>query len=180
MLRGTTMRMNVPAWAVVAAVLPSAVFAQMNSKEAISVPSCDKAQRSGRRIVSNLKIVEFYVPRLAHLTKVRDVDYVEYYVRYGPKEHGLWLKFMFGGLVGGHSPDDLQNASIKWTSQKWGCHGDEDGADWRGVDSDGQRWRHVSIPFGFAVYKNAPQKAADYFDKILNTMCCGKCPYCKK
>lgn len=115
-----------------------------------------------------------------HVTTVRDADYVEYYVRYGPKEEKLWLKFMFGGLVGGHSPDDLGNAALKWTSQKFGCDGHEDGSDWRGVSADGRRWRHVSIPFGSAVYKNVPQKAANYFDKILNTMCCGKCTYCRK
>jgi hypothetical protein len=105
---------------------------------------------------------------------------VEYYVRYGPKEDKLWLRFMFGSLVGEYSPDYLRNASLKWTSQKWGCDDHDDGTDQRGVSVEGRRWRYVSIPFGFAVYENVPPRAADYFDKILNTMCCRKCPSCKK
>ncbi len=165
-------------YGVTAAALSTVAFGQVNLIH--SVPSCAKVHRSGRRIVSQLEIVEFYIPRFAHLTKVRDVDYVEYYVCYGPKQEKLWLKLMFGPLVGGHSPDDLGKPSIQWASQKWGCHGDEDGTDWRGIAEDGRRWRHVSIPFGFAAYQNVPPKAADYFDKILDTMCCGKCPYCKK
>ena len=80
-------------------VLSPAAFGQVNANQTNNVPSCAKVQRSGRRIVSNLEIVEFYVPRFAHVTKVRDADYVEYYVRYGPKEHNLWLKFMFGGWL---------------------------------------------------------------------------------
>src|ERR1035441_7557467 len=111
--------------------------------------------RTGRSIVSNFDIVEFYVPLFAHVTKVADIDYVEYYVRYGPKQDKLWLRFMFGGLVGGDSPNDLQKTSIKWTAQTWSCGRVEDGKDWRGSSGDGLRWRHVSIPFGFAAYEGA-------------------------
>jgi hypothetical protein len=47
------------------------------------------------------------------------------------------------------------------------------------VDDDGRRWRHIAIPFGFAEYEGVPEDAAKYFDKILDTMCCGKCTSCK-
>ena len=149
-------------------------------QETSDVPSCSVAHNGGRRIVSQLEIVEFYVPRFAHLTKSRDVDYVEYFVRYGPKGNKSWLKFMFGEMVGGVKPSEVENRSIQWTAQEWGCHHDKDGTDWRGVAEDGRKWRHISVPFGFAAYEGMPPKAAEYFDKILDSMCCGKCPTCKK
>jgi hypothetical protein len=92
----------------------------------------------------------------------------------------MWLKFMFGPTVGGRSPDDLTNTSIRWAAQKLGCHQDVVGTDWRGIGTDDRRWRHIAIPLGFVTYKNAPPKAADYFDKILDTMCCGAGPYSER
>jgi hypothetical protein len=155
-------------WAALAisltAVLPGVGFAQVKPDEPVKLSSCADTHRSGRRIVSNLEIVEFYVPRFATLKKYRDVDYVEYYVGYGPEQNKMWLRLMFGPLVGGHSPHDLTNTSIKWTAQKWGCQRNEDGTgtDWRGTGTDGRRWRHIAILWGFAAYENATPKAADY------------------
>ena len=164
---------------VAIAVLPAAVLAQTNATS-IHLPSCSSARHRGRRIVSTIaETVVFYVPRFAHMQETQDVDYVEYDVRYGPKEDKVWLKFMFGGLVGGHSPDDIGNSSIHWTSQRLQCNQHDGGTDWRGTDGDGRRWRHVSIPLGFAAYRDVAPKAAEYFDKILDTMCCGICRTCK-
>jgi hypothetical protein len=165
---------------VAAAVSLAAAFGQGATERPVKRTPCANSHQSGRRIVSNLDIVEFYVPRFAKTKRRADVDYVEYYIRYGPERDKLWLKFMFGPMVGGHSPHDLDNSSIQWTSRKWACNGDEDGTDWIGVEADGRKWRHIAIPLGFATYQGVPPKAADYFDRILNTMCCGKCPACKK
>jgi hypothetical protein len=174
-------RMSAVAGILIAAVgLSRGSFGQAGPNGHVQPKFCSTSHRGGRRIVSNLEIVEFHVPRLARMTKVADVDYVEYYVRYGREQDRLWLRFMFGPYVGGEQPHDLGNTSIKWTEHEWGCHQDKDGTDWSGMSTDGRRWRHISIPFGFASYEGAPQKAADYFDKILDTMCCGRCPYCEK
>jgi hypothetical protein len=153
-------------------VLPGLGFAQVKPDEPVKLSSCANTFRSGRRIVSNLEIVEFYVPRFASVKKCRDVDYVEYYVGYGPKQNKLCLRLMFGPLVGGQSPHDLTNTSIKWTAHKWGCQSDEGGTgtDWRGTGTGDRRWRHIAIPLGFATYENATPKAADYFDKILDNV----------
>lgn len=167
--------------AIVAAVLSGVAFGQVKSSGSANVPACANVQRSGQRIVSNLGMVEFSVPAFSHVTKAADVDYVEYYVRYGPKQDKLWLKFMFGPIVGGQSPHDLADSSINWTARDWGCYGQAVGTDWRGVGTDGRRWRHIAITLGgFATYEAVPPKAADYFDKILDSMCCGKCFYCTK
>jgi hypothetical protein len=143
-------------------------------------PSCSTAANGfGRRIVSDLGIVEFRIPRSVSLTKVQDIDYVEYYARYGAKSEKLWLRMMFGPSVGGYSPHALKDNSIKWTATKWSCSGIE-GGDWRGISPDGRRWRHIGIPLsGFAAYEGLPSKAANYFDRILDTMCCGTCQFCK-
>lgn len=176
--------MNIRPWIVAAplmtTVLSGALFGQEKADVPIKPAFCSVAHKSGRRIAPHLDIVEFYIPRFAPFRKIADVDYVEYFVRYGPKQDNLWLKFMFGLMVGGNSPKDLANTSITWTARKWDCDQEEDGTDWRGTSADGRRWHHISIPFGFAAYEGVPQKAADYFDRILDTMCCGKCPYCEK
>jgi hypothetical protein len=164
---------------IAAAMLPGVVPGQATG-ETVKVQSCAKAHRTGQRIVSNMEIVEFDIPRSAHMTRVTDIDYEKYYVRFGRKQDKLWINFMFGALVSGFKPRELENTSITWTAHKWGCHNDDDGTDWHGIGTDGRRWRHISIPFGFAAYEGVPPNAADYFDKILDTICCGKCPTCKK
>jgi len=141
--------------------------------------SCSQVNRIGRRIVSTNQIVEFYIPTFAALKDTSDIDYVEYYVRYGPKREKVWLQFMFGPLVDRHAPRDIHETAIRWTWRIWDCNGIE-GRDVRGVSSGGIRWRYIDVPAGrFAAYDGVPTKAADYFDRILDTMCCGKCPLCK-
>jgi hypothetical protein len=126
------------------------------------------------------KNLDASLTRSAYVKRVQDIDYEEYFLRYGRKQDRLWMNFMFGPMVGGQSPHDLHNTEIRWSSRKWGCHNDEDGTDWQGTGTHGRRWRHISIPFGFAGYEGVPQTAADYFDKILDSMCCGKCFNCNK
>ena len=88
---------------------------------------------------------------------------------------------MLGPMVGGRAPRDLANTVIHWTTTKWGCHGAEWGDDSRGIGTDGREWRHIAITLsGFAEYDGVPPKAADYFDKNLDTMCCRRCAYCSK
>ena len=144
----------------------------------VKLTPCAKVHRIGRRIVSDLQIVEFYLPLFARVTKVADVDYVEYDVRYGSKQDKLWLQFMFGPTVGGPLRDP-EHDSIKWTWHNWGCGGNCVGTDRRGSTDDGRRWRSIAMPSGFAAYQGLPSNAARYFDKILDTMCCGKCSLCK-
>jgi|KBSMisStaDraftv2_1062788.scaffolds.fasta_scaffold24450_2 hypothetical protein len=153
-----------------------ATAAKVTLVEPVKLTPYSSAHKGGRRIISNFEILEFHLPRFAHITKVSDVDYVEYYVRYGPAPPKVWLKFMFGLSVGGYSPDDLENTSIKWTARKQICNGSEVGTDWRCATFNGRRWRHVSVLFGFAEYRDVPAKAADYFDKILDTVSCGRDP----
>jgi hypothetical protein len=154
--------------------------ADVGIEEPIRTTSCPSVQRNGLRIASNMEAVEFYAPRLANVTKISNLDFVEYYVWYGEKRDSLRLNFMFGPTVGGHSPRQLQDESINWTTRKWTCSSGIEGSEWRGTSPDGRRWRHLAISVaGFAAYEGVPPNAADYFDKILDTMCCGKCPFCK-
>jgi hypothetical protein len=125
-------------------------------------------------------IAEFRVPLFTPITKRVDADYVVYGIRYRVNANDLWLNVVLGPLVGGGSPHDLQNGSIKWLRSSVTCQGGITVLDWRGAAEDGRRWRHIAIPLGgFAAYQGVPIKAADYFDKILDTMCCGQCPYCQ-
>jgi len=145
----------------------------LDEKPAETVRSCSTGLRFGRRIVSRMGLVEFRVPLSAHVIKGADVDYVSYHIRYGPKGGKIWLKMMFSCMGGGNAPDNLQGSSIRWTAIKWSCGEKTGGADWRGIRADGHQRRHVSLPFGFAAYEGMPPEAADYFDRVLDSMCCG-------
>ena len=111
------------------------------------------------------------------MTETTDADYVDYSVLHGPSREKMWLNFMFGPMVGEYSAHNVQSGAIRWTWRKWTCNSIH-GNDVRGVSVDGRRWRQINIPTsGFAAYEGVGANAADYFDKILDTMCCGKLPF---
>ncbi len=134
----------------------------------------------GKRIVSEFGIVEFRVPRMARVEKGADVDYVQYVVRYGDSQQKQRLRFMFGAMVVGGSPVSGADSTVRWKGRAWTCGKLSDGGDSRGVGADGRRWRHISFPFGFAEYRGVGEQAARYFDRILDTLCCGACAVCSK
>jgi hypothetical protein len=122
-------------------------------------------------------LFEFFIPRSTPITKQQDIDYLEYYVSFGQKEDKLWLRLMFGpGLRAGFDREPA--SSIEWIKTPWVCP-EVHGADVRGKSKDGPRWRGLSFTSGFASYEALPPDAADYFDKILDTACCGNCAICK-
>lgn len=42
------------------------------------------------------------------------------------------------------------------------------------VHRDGRNWRMLAFPKGFAEYKDVPSRAAQQFDRVLDTLCCQK------
>ncbi len=163
---------------LVGVVVVAQILGQVNAGEIEKLPACASVHRSGRHITGHLAGINFYVPRFTHVTRVQDIDYIEYHVRYGAKRDKPGLRFMFAVLGGGESPDDLGNPSIEWSRRRWECRPGEGVTEWRGAAADGRHWRHVKFAFGFAAYKGVPPEAALYFDKILDTMCCEKCSTC--
>ena len=162
---------------LMAAVLGTAVLAQSPKSDTVRQPQCSAGGHGGRRIVSAFGIVEFRLPRFA---KVRMSAYEStvYSVRYGPERDHTTLTLVFGAQTGMEKPQDLHNSAIQWTPHSWDCREPLFGADWRGVADNGHRWRHIWFPFGSATYRDVPPAAADYFDRILDTMCCGECSTC--
>jgi hypothetical protein len=72
---------------VTAIVLSGLAFGQVKTEGPVKLRPCSASHRSRRKIVSNFEIVEFHLPRFAKMKRVADVDYVEYFVRYGPERH---------------------------------------------------------------------------------------------
>jgi hypothetical protein len=127
----------------------------------------------GRRIVDPLGIVEFRVPRSASMKTAGGVDDYTYTIAYGVAKDRQTLFMDFGPTMGGDLHPEREDSGITWTVTQWDCRSYH-GKDWRGIAADGRRSRHVSIsPVGFASYRGVTAKAAEYFDKILDTMCCG-------
>lgn len=57
-------------------------------------------------------------------------------------------------------------------TQHWRC-AEGTGRDFR-FQREGRHWRMISFPDGFAEYKNVPLKAAQAFDRVLDSLCCQK------
>jgi hypothetical protein len=138
--------------------------------------SCTAPHKRGRRIVSPMDLFEFFIPRSAVITKQQDVDYIEYYVFFGQKKNNQRLRLMFGPNARGGF-DHQPSPGIEWTKTPWICP--QVGAiDVSGKNKDGRQWRSLSFAGGFASYEVLPPDAAEYFDRILDTVCCGKCTVC--
>jgi hypothetical protein len=123
-----------------------------------------------------MDLFEFFIPRSAVITKQQDVDYIDYHVFFGQKKNYQWLRLMFGpNACGGF--DRQRSPGIEWTKTPWICP-QVRGVDVSGKNKDGRRWRFLSFVHGCAWYEALPPDAADYFDRIFDTACCGKCAVC--
>ena len=138
---------------------------------------CNAAKHHGRRIKVDMDLVEFFVPRFAHVSKGGDFEgHVWHDIWFGPEQNRTRLIIVYGqhpaGLAWEHEPP----ADIVWTTTHWSCR-DIDGKDGRAVAADGRRWRFRTLLSGVAQYDGVSAEAAEYFDKILDSMCCGQGPF---
>jgi len=60
--------------------------------------------------------------------------------------------------------DSMGNIYIQDTLERLGM-------DYRGVDGNGKRWRNIGFRLQTISYENASTEAAEYFDKIIDSLC---------
>jgi hypothetical protein len=130
------------------------------------IPDCKtfgKAKRAG----SALRVD---VPKDAVARRDKYVEYFVDYVSFG-ENHDFWLAIWSGGMTNYGQPDDraimgatqVEGATVKFEDGKSGF----DVRTRRGSRSF--RWMGRSRVY--AVYENVPPESADYFDKLLSTVC---------
>ncbi len=137
-----------------------------------TMPSCSGQRPRGTRIVSDLNLFEFVVPKRVVVKKIADIDYRDYRVAYGPPNRREWMQLMFGPLVSSGPPrKEWLTSSVRFSEQSWSC-GKLAGLEMRGVSADSKRSRWTGFFMGFASYEGVSKEAANFFDSIIDSMCC--------
>ena len=130
------------------------------------VPSCG-ARRRGKELFG----MRFDVPKGMKSKKVRDVDYVLFYV-FPKGNEKEYIEIWSGPLVGGGRPSrELLEASAEVRQGEWRAEWNA-GFDFYGRTRDGKRWRRMSMFMGFAAYENVSEETARRFDEVIDGMCC--------
>jgi hypothetical protein len=133
-----------------------------------TVPSCESLPNGGRGWVGGGLRVNAL--KTHYDGPVRGLHDSHWYVKHNHQilhiVHGiLWHK----GLPAESILTESKNTRIRG----WVYHGTV-GVDLSGQARSGSRWRWVGAPFDDAIeYENTSQKAANYFDKVIETMCVG-------
>jgi hypothetical protein len=108
------------------------------------------------------------------IKKVKDIDYVAYYLGYGTKESRQWLQAWFGPNAVYLSTTERLLVKSSEFSERWARIGDGDASDidMRGRFADGRQWRFIGLGGGSAIfYEDASPELAASFDGLLDNMC---------
>ncbi len=106
-----------------------------------------------------------------------DIDYRVDTIQYDSWWYKQWntqeLEFWIGSSAGGPIPPDyLFEQSKEFTLRFWRIKNMSlNGIDARGSDSKNRRWRHINIGSTSIMYRQASDKAAKFFDGIIDSMC---------
>jgi hypothetical protein len=141
--------------------------APIAGQENVELPACADGIQNKKTLGQRLR---FEVPKGAKLKRGKDIDYVDYNVGFGKGTERVWMHGIHGSNAsGGKVSSELLDTNI--ISQRiWKSEGIEM-VDARGTLTNGHYWRFIGI-FGEQVaYKNVPKDAADYFDRMLDTIC---------
>jgi len=110
------------------------------------------------------------VPKGATIKRGHDVDYWTVSVGFGPKKNREWMQIGGGPTwsLGLPSKGDMAS-SIEIAERDMGCW---DGIDIRGRSNDGRRWRFTGMWGETIRYNGVSEKAAMFFDSIIDGLCC--------
>lgn len=128
-------------------------------------PVCSPAEINGR-IGLKMKII---APKDAAISEPPCDDACIKKIFFGSPENGEAMELGSGTLWGGNWPHKDMLMSSSAIKESYRSNGT--GFDYRGVDKEGQRWRFTGW-FGETIeYKNVSDRAASFFDKIIDSIC---------
>jgi hypothetical protein len=116
----------------------------------------------------NAESMAFFLPAGTNVRRGQDIDYWIQSIEFN--KH--WLEFGTGplwslGLPPSGQLKDLTN--IRERNVVFNDYGI--GAEYRGLRPDGTHYRYVGKLLATISYDNASKEAADFFDKIIDTLC---------
>ncbi|MFN3326822.1 MAG: carboxypeptidase-like regulatory domain-containing protein [Bryobacteraceae bacterium] len=110
-------------------------------------------------------------PRNKYIGPVHGQHDTHWYIPFGKQR----LHVVDGYAWHGGLPSERLLISSKQIQVRGWEAGNIVGLDLAGVTEDGQRWRWIGAPLAFAVsYENASTKAAEFFDRVLHSLCRGE------
>lgn len=137
-----------------------------------SIPSCAKPSRGPKELYHPIRI-----PRGTRVRRVQDVDYVKVVVEY--RHRSGEIEFLIHGegpLVSTGLPVGPWGGNSETaTATTIECAG-LPGLDLRIETTAGRRWRFLSQFQTHTEYRDVSKSASEFFDSILDTMCCHTFP----
>ena len=126
---------------------------------------CPAGKEPGRRVGSSFR---FLLPKNAKVKKGYDLDHAHWRV-YAPNEK-VPLVILSGSSVIRHP--HFGNAEWLVRSSSFQERWNRGGHDIRGEFKTGKEWRHLAMPWDEAAYYNGvSEQAADYYDRIMDSVC---------
>jgi len=133
-------------------------------------PRCLSNEKS-KVLGSSIKIS---IPDNATVKEITHDDYIYYEIFLGKEESGPRMSFWDGLLVGFPWPRKEQLQSSSFINERtMTC---VFGMDYRGKDKDGSNWRVTGVLGEFIEYSKASDQAAEFFDTIIDSLCCNAPP----
>jgi hypothetical protein len=130
-----------------------------------AIPVCGTASKT--ELGGRLRIV---VPPKASIRKGKDIDYESFVIEFREKGSEFVLDGIFGPLAtSGQIPRDWLSSSEP-TIKTW-RHGEAEIIDGRGQLANGNYWRYVGTWGNSIRYHDVTKNAANYFDRILDSVC---------
>lgn len=110
-------------------------------------------------------------PRGTKLRRVKDHDYLEFWVEHRSNGKFSFLQGMWGpNSTSGRPSERLTKASRSTEWRAW-TYESREGVDVKGVKEDGTRWRYLGTYGEFFAYEGVSDDAARFFDSLLDNVC---------
>jgi hypothetical protein len=134
---------------------------------------CGPSQKP-KRIGLALRLL---IPEGTYSQHTFDVDVFRDEIFFGPEQHRERMEQAGGPLWGSPlSPPDHKLASSYDIQERRVACGRGKGVDFRGHDKEGLRWRYISMFDESIEYEKVSSEAADFFDSIIDSLCCTPFP----
>jgi hypothetical protein len=133
------------------------------------VPACSK---HGPTDQTFFQATTLHVPPGTEVKTSRDIDYVEYWVRFPSRAKKEYMRQMVGPMASYGVPGSFWiHPDGEYSAREWSC-AIVDGLDISGITHDGRRSRFVGVFTNMIEYKDVSAGAAQFSDKIIDGMCC--------
>ena len=157
----------------------------MPSNESIwSPPLCNSVSNISKYSGWDLKIL---VPADTEVKSFPDFDNIRIHIEFKSKQEHQWMELGTGHLWLAAVPYKslilshvIEEREIKGKDYYYEYIDNNEnvlnvqnhiGIDYRGIDNHGKKWREIGFRTQTISYKNATPEAAEYFDKIIDSLC---------